>query len=150
MHHLLFLPKIIPSTFLDLKCVCVCAVSLPVDGRVVVRAWGTFLSELLQGRVASSSPPCWTNNKAEGYVPRSEFIYNLLPHTKHQPLPSSMHEHKIVDVAHVEITVSGLIGAEIPVYGVHEECRGLGVVQGWWLVWLCLGLLVLGDGGLVQ
>lgn len=143
--HVLFLPKNIPSAFLDMKCPHVCAVSLPVDGRVVVKAWGTFPSELLQGRVASSSPPCWTNNKAEGYVP--EFIYNLQPHmtTKQQPLPLSMCEHK--SVAHVKI--SGLIGAEIPVYGVHEECWGLGVVQGWWLVWLCLRLLVLGNGGLV-
>lgn len=39
--------------------------------------------------------------------------------------------------------VSGLIGAEIPVYGVHEECRGLGIVQRWRLVRLCLRLLVL-------
>lgn len=138
------------SAFLDLKCACVCAVSPPVDGRVAVRAWGTFPSELLQGRVASSSPPCWTNNKVEGYVPRSEFTYNPQPNTKHQPLPSSICEHESADVAHVKIAISGLIGAEIPVYGVHEECWGLGVVQGWGLVWLCLRLLVLGNGGLVQ
>lgn len=55
----------------------------------------------------------------------------------------------IESVALVEIAISGLIGAEIPVYGVHEECGGLGVVQVWRLVWLCLRLLVLGDGGLV-
>lgn len=55
----------------------------------------------------------------------------------------------IESVALVEIAISGLIGAEIPVYGVHEECGGLGIVQVWRLVWLCLRLLVLGDGGLV-
>lgn len=71
----------------------VSAVSLPVDGRVAGRAWGIFPSELLRGRVASSSPPCWTNNKAEGYVPRSQFIYDLTPHAQH-----SLCEHKSVTI----------------------------------------------------
>lgn len=103
-------------------------VGLPVDGKVAAMASGTFPSELLQGRVASSSPPCWTNDKAEGYVPSSEFV----------PDPLALH----LCLMFKRTGVSGRIGAEIPVYGVHEECRRLGIVQRWWLVRLCLRLLV--------
>lgn len=48
---------------------------VPVDGRVAVRASGTFPSELLRDQVASSFPPCWTNDKGEGYVPGLALIF---------------------------------------------------------------------------
>lgn len=70
MYHVLFLPEFATSAFQDLEHLFKTShgLNVPVDGRVEVRVSGTFLSELLRDQVASSFPPCWTNDKEEGYA----------------------------------------------------------------------------------
>lgn len=120
MNHLRFLSKITPSAFLDIQCVCVCC-KLTCGWKSGGEGLRNFSFRAPTGSSSFLFSTLLDQQQGRGLRTKVRGIYSLQPHTK-QPLHFSMCSHKSPDVTHVAIAVSGLIGAEIPVYGVHEEC----------------------------